>query len=1085
MSVIEICRYFHVVQTRTLQCLFSYGLIIFALLLGNPSFALTRNPIPYLDVGTTSAQTTLSGIVKDSRGNPIQGVTVQEKGRQNSTTTDEEGQFSLRVTTGNAVLVFSSMGYIVVELPANQVAEVRLEDDQSELEEVVVVGYGTQKRSNVTAAVTQVDTRVLRDRPAPTVTNMLQGAAPGLTLNRSSGRPGAQGLQMQIRGAASANGASPPLIVIDGVISSEQAFTAINPSDIANISLLKDGAAAAIYGAQSGGGVLLITTKRGEPGKPRISVSSNMAFQRPGNIPGRLSLIDEMNYVNLARANAGLPPEYQAIDLERALGNQVFYVGPNNQWETYNQEDLISTIVRNSYPLFTNNASVSGGSEDVQYLMSVGNMTQSGMFKVGDDRYSRWNARANFSARINPYLKLDLQNAYINEAIDNPSTGEFAIDEGGNSILRQFYSSRMRFPLYNPDGTYYANGTSSTFGYALLRDGGYDQDRIATYTNNVTATIDNLLEGFKVRLMYSREQRNFQKDLFRRTVTYFSGPDMGNQSWQNRPNNFSIDNQSQLIQNYQAIADYSKTFADKHDFGVMAGYQFLDQTFNHVVAESNNLFVNDNPSLNFVDNPINRTNNQQQFASAMQSYFGRINYAFAEKYLLEATVRIDESSRLSPANRTNTFPGISAGWNVMKEDWSAGIGAFFQELKPRVSWGRAGLQEGIGYFDFITQLGMMSDLLLNNQQQAYLQQRTLPGRSMGWEVIETRNIGVDFSVLNRKIRGSFDYFHKNNNNMLVPLTLPGTIGLGIPFSNDGRLQTRGWEAELVYSDRFWDKLDVRIGANMTDNTNTLVQYAGINDVVNLGVNSLIEGYALNSVWGYRTDGFFQNQQEVANAPSYQRVLNRADVPSMGDLRYVDINGDGEISPGTNRLSDLGDMVHFGDLNPRYQFGFNLYVGYKNFDFSAFIQGTGMQMILPGNEFIQPQMFPWYQPMNFHADYWTPENRNAYFPRPFTGGNHNFVSSDRWILNAAYARLKNIQIGYTLNRQEIPKLPFQRMRVFFSGEDLLTVSRLPRAFRGVIDPEMDTRPTNAAAGTVNRQSPYPFATTLSFGLNIDF
>jgi len=1023
------------------------------------------------------AQTSVNGKVVDQEGNPVVGATVTEKGTTNATTTGANGEFSLNVSRANATLVVSSIGYKPTEVIAGSgTLSITLEPDESALEEVVVVGFGTQKRTNLTSAVSEVDPKLLQDRPSPTVVNMLQGASPGLVVTRNSGRPGNQGLNIQVRGATSANGDVPPLVVIDGVVSSESTFMALNPSDIANISVLKDGGATAIYGAQSAGGVLLVTTKKGEKGRSRISLMSNVAWQRPGNIPDRLSLVEEMKYMNLARANANLAPEYTDEDLDYAVNGPTFVLGSNGQWRTYNQENIIDQVVSKSYNLYNNNVQFSGGNDNVTYMASLGNMTQNGMFKVGDDKFSRWNARANISARVNKNFKLDIGSAYIDQANDMPQDGGYGIEGGGNSILRQFFSSRMRFPLLNEDGTYYRSGTSSAFGYALMKDGGFNTDKRGTYFNNVTATIDNLVKGLEVRLMYGREdeQREFRN--FRRTVTFYSGPTASTASQLNNPNNYSIENQKIRRVNYQAIVDYDLTIASNHNIHLMGGYQFFDYEKKHLFASTRNLYVNDNPSLNFTSDPANKSHSQHAETEKMQSYFGRFNYNFKEKYLFEATVRSDESSRLSAGNRVKVFPSFSAGWNMVKEDWFGDISHIVNEIKPRVSWGKVGSKTGISYYDYIAQLSTATNIVLGDSRQTAISQGLIPATNLSWETIETRNFGVDFSFLNRKLRGSFDYFNKFNNNMLVNVSLPATVGIAIPKSNDGKLKTWGWEAALSYSDIVGQDFNYSVAFNLADNQNRLIKYGGANDVIAAGINNLVEGYALKSIWGYRTNGYFQTDADLANAPSYARLRNAAGVPGLGDVRYLDVDGDGEISIGEGRLSNSGDLVYLGDINPRYQYGLNINLGYKAFDFSLFVQGIGKRKFKPSNELIQPALYSWYLPMDFQMDYWTPENTDAAFPRPYLEGNQNFQASDKWFISGAYARLKNIQLGYTLSKEKIQRLPFSRVRFYASGEDLLTISKLG-VFKGVIDPEM--KPEDG------KVSPYPFATTISFGLNLDF
>ncbi len=1066
-------------KVRLSKAFIHFALISPSLLFASTTYGTEGKPILASNYATNfkinPLQTEITGTVKDLDGNPLAGVTVAVKNEGQSTSTGTNGKFTISVASSSSILTFSYIGFQPKEVAASAANSVILSPSEDALDEIVVVGYGNQKKTNLTSAVSQVDAKVLQNRPSPTITNMLQGAAPGLVVTRNSGRPGAQGLNISVRGETSANGSVGPLIVIDGVISSEETFVALNPNDVENISILKDGGATAIYGAQSAGGVILVTTKKGTSGVGRISVSSNLGIQRPGSMPDRLSLIDEMNYVNLARKNAGIAAEYSEEDLGYAVNGPTFVLGSNGQWRTYNQQNILEQIIQKKYNIYNNNIQFSGGSEKITYMASLGNMTQNGMFKVGDDRFARINARANISAQVNDYLKLDIGNAFINQKTDNPQDGGYSIDGGGNSILRQFYSSRMRFPIYNEDGTYYKSGTSSAFGYAMMKDGGFNDDLKRTYFNNVTATINNFVKGLEIKLMYSRESIDLQNRNFRRTVDYYSGPTPNTKSQLNNPNNYSITNYKTLKQNVQAVVDYDLTVAEHHNFHLMGGYQFYDHEYQFVSASSKNLYVNDNPSLNFTSDPLNKSHSQYGEREKMQSYFGRFNYNYKEKYLFEATIRSDESSRLSPNVRVKVFPSFSAGWNVAKEEWFQGATAYINELKPRVSWGKVGSKVGIGFYDYIALLGTGSNVLLNDIKQTYISQGALPARDLSWETIETRNLGLDFSLLDRKLFGSFDYFQKFNNNMLVSISMPATIGINIPKSNQGQLKTWGWEASIGYRDKVGDDFNYNIGVSLADNKNKLIRYGGANNIVYSGTNKLVEGYAMNSIWAYKTDGYFQNEGELENAPSYERFVNKTGVPGIGDVKYLDIDNDGIITPGENIVGNTGDLVYLGDTNPRYQYGINAYLGYKHFDFSFFIQGIGKRFLKPSNELIQPQLYSYYLPMDFQMDYWTEDNRSAAFPRPYLEGSHNFQNSDKWYLSGAYARLKNVQLGYTLSKDQIAKLPVNRIRLYVSAEDILTISKLG-VFKGAIDPEI--RPED------NKVSPYPFATTVSFGLNID-
>lgn len=1093
--------YLHQLRKTKLYCHLAFltPVVAFSLLDTAQAAYLRPKAVKSISSAAVSAglQQKINGQVLDEHGKPVVGATISEKGTAHSTSTDSQGRFSLSVSSPSAILVINYIGYASREVTANQASQVTLMKSEDLLEEVVVVGYGSQKKTNLTSAVSQVDMKVLQNRPAPTVANLLQGAAPGLVVTRQSGRPGDQGLNIQIRGASSANGSVTPLYVIDGVISSEETFIALNPNDIENISVLKDGGATAIYGAQSAGGVILITTKKGQKGPSRISLMSNMAWQMPSNMPDRLTLVEEMKYMNLGRANAGLAPEYNEEDLNYAVNGPVFVEGANGQWRTYNQQNLIDQVAKKSYNLYNHNLQITGGNEKVTYMASLGNMSQAGMFKVGEDHFERWNARANISAQVNKYVKLDVGSAYINQATDNPQDGGYGIDGGGNGILRQFYSSRMRFPLYNEDGTYYRSGSSSAIGYALMKDGGFNRDRKDIYFNNVTATFNNFIKGLDIKLMYSRENTARENRNFKRTVTYYSGPSKSTASQLNNPNNYSVTNYKTLSENYQALVDYNFKLGTLHNFHVMGGYQYQSYDYQYITASTKNLFVNDNPSLNFTSDPINKSHNQFAQRSESQSFFGRFNYNYDERYLFEATVRSDESSRLYPGSRRKVFPSFSAGWNMGREQWFENISHIVSDLKPRISWGKVGSQIGVGYYDFLAQLNTgpnsepgKTGVVLGDTKQTYTYQDLIPAIGVSWETVETQNIGLDFSFLNHKLKGSFDYYNKYNNNMLVSVRLPATVGINVPMSNDGRLKTWGWEFNIGYGNKVGEDFTYNVNFNLADNQNKVLRYGGADDIVKPGVNGgkddkgkiiLVEGYALNSIWGYLADGYFQTEADLAKAPSYEKLLNKAGVPGLGDIRYVDIDGDGKISPGGERLDDLGDLVYLGDTNPRYQYGININLSYKNFDFGMFIQGIAKRKFKPSNELIQPLLFSWYMPMSFQTDYWTPDNRDAAFPRPYLEGTHNFQPSSKWFLNGAYARLKNIQVGYTLTKEQIKRLPFARVRFYASGEDLFTLSKMG-VFKGVVDPEM--KPTREGT-TKEIASPYPFARTVSFGINLDF
>jgi len=950
--------------------------------------------------------------------------------------------------------------------------------DTKTIEEVVLVGYGTQKRTKVTTAVTTIQGEILENRSAPNIANMIQGAAPGLVVTRSSGRLSAQGLALRIRGEVSTTGGMNPLIIIDGAESDWENFAGLNPDDIENITVLKDGGAVAIYGAQAAGGVLLVETKKGKRGKPKLTFSSSVAIQKAINLPERMSLLEEMEFVNLARANRGSPPEYPQEFFDYVRNGVQYILDPvTNRWETFNTEqNFIDMTIRKSYEMIRNNVQMSGGGENVTYLVSIGNLQQQGALKVGEDYFTRWNARVNLSAKVNDYLSFNFRSSYNGQAVDNPVSGGRPFENGADSVLRQMWRARQRWPIFDPLGRYYAAGNSSYYGYASLQSGGFNRDRKEYFSNNIDANITNIVEGLKFMIKYGRDLDTRVNRSFARRVEFWNGPESRDIT-RNLVNRYSISDVKTVHENFQGIAEYEKTIAFDHTFKIMAGYQVRKYDFANLSGSTSNLYVNDEPSLNFTDDPENRSNGEGRNSSINQSIFGRFNYDYQSKYLFEVTVRSDESSRIRKEIRTKIFPSFSIGWNVAKETWfesfSKGV---LNDLKPRFSWATVGSTPGIGYYDYIRTMSTNAGGLMFGKTRAIsVQVNGLPAVDRTWEKVETQNLGLDFSLLDRKLRGSFEYFIKRNNSMAVPVSYPATLGIGAPPLNEARLKVWGWEIDLSYGDRIGEDFRYNVRAHLADNTNKLIYYQGNNNKFSTGVNRLIEGYELNSVWVYKTDGYFQNAAELAQAPSYANISDNSTL-GVGDIRYVDINGDGVISTGDNTLNDTGDAVYYGNLNPRYQFGVNIDLNYKKFDLAVFIQGIGKRLGRPSNDILIPHPNGWSLPLTYHRDYWTPENPNAFFPRPLQGRSVNYENSDKWYFSHAYARLKNVQLGYTFRQEDLLKgTPIQRLRVYVSGEDLFTISAIPKQMKKVIDPELNN----------NVDTIYPFSMSFSFGLTVDF
>lgn len=1006
----------------------------------------------------------ITGTVQDRNGGGIPGVSITIKGVPNrGTTTDVSGKFSLTELNDKAVLKISSVGFESQEISVGSRAniEITLEESSSNLDEVVVVGYGTQKKANMTGAVSTVDSKMIENRPTTSLQSALQGTSPGLIVTRTNGQPGNEGLGISIRGATTANGSVDPLIILDGVTVPSVTLQTMNQNDIESISILKDAAAAAIYGAQAAGGVILITSKKGKDGKVVFDYSGLSGIDWAANIPDRMSLLEEAEFSNLARKNSGSGPEYSDFDLEQIRNNVPYLVNPvdTTQYLFYNQEPLAKQVLKDFTSMTMHNLSARGGSEKLNFLVSGGYYNKKGLFKLGPDQLTRYNLRLNLGAQLTKNFSLDSRITYTNELVEQSSRSA-----NGQGLIYDMYRLRTRTPFFTPNGQYNGAGSGATT-YAHLAEGGYNNLSRNFFDGTFTFKLANLVKGLTLRSVVGTQYRRGDRYIFNRTVPLWGR--FAVNRYVNQVNSYSITNDVTKNLNLQFLANYDLKIK-KHTFGALVGYQWEDFRFVSTNAGASNLVSNDLPTLNLGDDKT-KTNSEFISTYAFQSVFGRFNYNFDDKYLVEGTLRQDESSKLAADGRIKIFPSVSAGWNLHREKFVAEILPFFSELKVRASWGRLGgaLGSTLGNYDYVNQLSRGSALVLGDSRTSFIFQGSLPSTSLSWETIETTNGGFDIGLFKNRLQISGDYYEKYNRNMLTPQQLPATIGIATPRKNNGELKSWGWELEAKYRGQIGDNFKYNVGGNFSDNQNELISFSN-RIVISRGNNGLIEGYPLNTIWGYQTAGYFSSSDEVKSS-AFQD--NRT---GAGDVKYIDQNGDKVVTVGKGSKSDFGDLILLGTTNPRYLFGFNIGFEVKGFDFSAFIQGVGKRNFLAGSESVGPLLVTWKQAMGIHRDYWTPETPNSLFPRPFVGATHNFGASDKWTFNGQYARLKNIQLGYTIKSSLTKKIGVSRARVYISGQDILTVSAMGK-FGTLFDPESAN----------NADNDYPYFSTASVGLNLSF
>lgn len=997
------------------------------------------------------------GTVLDQSGEPLIGVTVKVKGSTKGAVTDLDGHFTLDCPA-NSTLEFSYVGFKNYEAKASGNMKVTLTDDTQSLNELVVVGYGTQRKVDLSGSVSAISGDKLSAVPATDAVSALQGQLPGVMIMRSSGQPGSESSGMRIRGFSSANSTS-ALVLIDGV---EGDLSLLNADDIESISVLKDAAASAIYGARAAAGVVLVTTKKGQTGKPKISYNGYFAVNTPGNMPERLPAWEEQKLINLSRVNANGKPEWNE-EQSSWVGNPNFNYRPNNnngRWDLFEATNWVDEGTRDHTTQQNHALSVSGGGKELSYRVSANYFTKNGLLRYGSDNTERWNLSARLQSQINKYVNLAADIRYQSKRIATPSYG------AGN-VLTLLYSSRGRQPIYAPEpdisGNIY-NGDLQANAIQIMKEGGTENNTYEAYTGKVQLGIDHLLEGLHINISASRVAGYYRDSSVKRLMAWYSRDGKSIRQTVNNPNSLYKQKNSDHHDLIEATANYEFSINKRHNFNILAGTSYENYRKDQISATAKNMNSNDFFSFNYYDTS-DATNTSLSDAISpwsMMSYFGRLNYNFEERYMFEANVRYDGSSRLAPSKRWRAFPSVSAAWRISEEKFLKNVD-WLDNLKFRLSWGQLGNGAVLGLYDFIPTI-QSGDYM----GEKYYYQQALASTDKTWEVISTTNIGVDLGLFKNRLTTSFDYYWKINDDMLAALQLPHTIGLNVPSANVGKLKTWGWDFEITWRDQIKD-FSYQVSFNLSDSQNRLERYDGAS-VIGEGNVALLEGYEMNTIWGYKTDGYWKSRDEYLqykkDHPGYSS-FNDGKV-SGGDVKYLTQgNPDHQVGVGGATPDNPGDLVYLGNSNSRYLYGLTLSAQWKGFDFSMMFQGVGKRHILINTAAIAPFYNTYQMPWTIHRNYWTEDNMNAEWPRPYNGSSFNFHPCDKWVQNAAYLRLKNITLGYTV---PINKRYIEKLRVYISGNDIWEHSDLLKVY----DPEV----TNNIG-----RSYYPFFRTWSFGVNI--
>ena len=1046
----------------------------------------------------------IKGNVSDAKGEPIVGATISEKGGTGGTITDINGDFTLELTPGNLVTV-SYVGFKPQTVKPTEGMHVTLDEQTRGLDEVVVIGYGTKKKANLIGAVSTVGAEELKDRPVTNLGQMLQGQVPNLNISFGTGTPG-ESATLNIRGKTSLTNSGAPLVLIDGV---EGSIDRINPNDIESVSVLKDAASAAIYGARAGFGVVLITTKNNKDGQAHITYNGRFSFSAPTTKTNFMTvgydvarLVDEFNTATTGSSYSELnADDYKMLEERRYDMTE----NPARPWAVVSQNDGLyhyygnfdwyNYIFNFSQPTWNHNLSVNGGTEKMNYMISGGMNDHDGLYALSTDKYSTRTLMAKFNAEVTPWLKVFSTASLFKSKYKQAG---YDYEDGGNVANLAFHAMPWIVPV-NPDGTNVyilpnSNNKPADGFAAMLRTGnGFTQVGKTEQTYAIGAVL-KLMEGLELtgKITY----RNYAKEKLARSASFVyarkPGQELTANGW---PFNNRLKDGRDTYENYvyDFYANFHRTFANVHNVSAVVGtnyerghYKFVEPSGRDLTSE-----VLNDLSLSTGEKSVKSSQNE----FALMGYFARLSYDYAGKYLVEANMRYDGTSRFPRNHRWGFFPSLALGWRISEEAFFEPVRPTISNLKLRASVGSLGNQitdnsakfNNNTFYPYMRLITLKPTTNLNyifdNAQAVYASLGAPTSGSLTWETIVTQNVGLDVGLFNNRLSLVLDVYSRTTKDMLAAArALPAVYGYNAPYENNGELRTNGFELVVGWNDKFnLAGKPFYYGVNLTlaDSKTKITKFKG-NESKVLGQD--YEGMEWGEIWGYRIKGIYQSDQEAIDRGVDQSFLGTRFTDKAGDLIFDDVDGSTKIDQGKGTLEDHGDLVRIGNAMPRYNYGITVNMAWMGFDFSMFWQGIGKQNVYPGGNnmlFWGPyaRAYSSFIPEDFPSKVWSKNNRNAYFPRPVADLARSFAMSrpnDRYLQNLAYCRLKNLTVGYTLPKTLTKKVYLEKVRLYFSGENLFITSKLKSDY---IDPEQMMHDTNGRV--------YPFSKTFSFGLDVSF
>lgn len=1070
-------------------------------------------------ISTLSAQNRkVSGKVLDALQEPLVGVSIRIEGTTQGTITDVDGAFDVQVPAAGATLDFSYVGYLTQKVkvkPGQKNIVVYMQEDAIMLDEAVVVGYGTQKKVNLTGAVATVDSKSLENRAAHSLTSMLQGSVPGLNVTTSSGVPGSSP-DINVRGVTSIN-SSGPLVLIDGAVGE---LDRVNPNDVESISVIKDASAAAVYGARAAFGVILVTTKSGaaQDGKATVRYSGRLGWEAPTTsteyeTTGYWSVYTVNKFWQAE--NGGLYCDYTDYDMQQLLArvndktenpDRPWVVedvrNGRRQWVYYGNYDWWHMLYNDNRPVQQHDISISGGNKDVKYLVSGAYDYQKGMLKEHPDIYRKYNLRSKIDFRINKWSTLTNNTSFYGS--------QYTFQGDGSVENTLAYSARHAlacFPMKNPDGSWlystpYLNYKVANGRHIMLGEGSHrNVDRTTDFSNTTRLVITpikalSLTADFTYRLYQTRNTSRSNNMYYRE----YPDAEMGVYATGAGANRLDESVNTRNYYSANAYANFDDTFNDAHHVSGVIGFNYETMRLKNIAAYGENLASTSLDDFNLVgqnaEGEVITGVDGSQSEYALAGFFGRINYDYKGRYLFEASGRYDGTSRFAAGSRWGFFPSGSVGWRISEEPFFKPLSKYVDNLKLRASFGSLGNQNVSSYYTYM-RLITVSDFAgysfgEGSSMAKYATLSAPVSSDLTWETAQQWDFGFDLTMLKNRLNVTVDGYVRNTLNMLTDgIELPAVYGASVPDMNTADLQTKGYEVSVSWRDQFQlagRPVEYSLGVNVSNYKSYITKYDNKDKTF---AKDYYEGMRLGEIWGFVTDGLFQSTEEAqayASEVDLSYINNRVTGGwQAGDLKFLDLNGNKKLDIGSNTVDDPGDRKILGNSLPSLSYGINASLRWFGVDVSAFFQGTGNHYWYPTGQAMQfwgPFSYPYltYLQKDFLKDVWAEDNPDAYFTRPMaysaTSGPLSLVN-DRYLQNIRYMRFKNLTVGYTIPTALTKKIGVDQLRVYFSGENLCYWSPLKKHTK-YIDPEAAIDRDDAYNNAY-----YPWQKTFMFGVDVTF